>query len=409
MRRVTTLSDSPPPPAQAPVPAPAPGRAPWESPILFDDKPAEWEYGYVARGGRRGCTRGELLERVAASAPHVDLVWTPEAPELVPPAEVTWLLDAVRSRTERDLRYNLRNGLYLLVVSSLLAVVWGKKYPPPLLLVLVLMLGAIPVAQPAFGLWRLRRRPLEYPREQASIFRYQVWLGTRRLVATTVLAACLGIVAVAQLVVGLRSTTLGSAMGQTVRVAGLDKRAVAEGQGWRLLTAELMHGHPLHLLLNLAALLAVGRLIEMHAHWLHVPTVFLFSALCASAASYYSSGTLSVGASGGIMGMIGFLAVIGVRRRHLVPRGFLRSIAMSVALTAATGLVAHQFIDNAAHAGGFVGGVLMGFAYVRRRGAADEYRLTPSTLARLAGAVSGLALLAATAFTLYLLVAVARQ
>jgi membrane associated rhomboid family serine protease len=141
----------------------------------------------------------------------------------------------------------------------------------------------------------------------------------------------------------------------------------------------------------------------MHAHWLHVPTVFLFSAVAASATSFYAPGPpLSVGASGGIMGMIGFLAVVGVRRRHLVPRGFLRSIALSVALTAATGLVAHHFIDNAAHAGGFAGGVLIGFAHVRR-GPGDDYRLAPSSLARAAGGVSAVALFVATAGTLFLL------
>jgi membrane associated rhomboid family serine protease len=410
MRRVATVSDAPPPPSQAPTPPAGRRPAPWESPNLFEEKPIGSEHGYVAGGARRGCARDELVARCAATVPHVDLVWTPEAPMLVPPAEVPWLLEAVRRRTERDLRYNLKNGLYLLAVWSLLAVLWRGKYPLPLLLVLVLMLGAIPVVQPAAGLWRLRRRPNDYPREQAATFRYQVWLGTRRLVATSALAACLLAVTAAQLAAGLRYARVGGAMGAMAPVAGLDKASVANGQAWRLLTAELMHGHPLHLLLNLMALMAVGRLIEMHAHWLHVPTVFLFSALAASALSFYAPGPpLSVGASGGIMGMIGFLAVIGVRRRHLVPRGFLRSIALSVALTAATGLVAHRFIDNAAHAGGFAGGLLMGFAYVHRRGTDNEYRLAPSSPAKAAGVVSALALFGATAGTLFLLLAALRR
>ena len=409
MPRVTTVSDpTPPPPAPrgdtpAAAPPPAAGRAPWESATLFDDKPANWDYGYLADRARKGCSREELIQRCAASQPHVDLVWTPEAPTLVPPAEVPWLLDAVRIRTQRDLRYNLKNGLSLLAVWAVLAVLWGRRYPPSLMLVLVLTLGVVPVLQPAAGLWRLRRRPRDYPREQAGILRYQVWLGTRRLVATAALAACLAAVAASQVYSGMRFGSFWNSMAITAPVAGLVKRAVAEGQAWRLLTAEVMHGHPLHFLFNFMALLAVGRLVEMHAHWLHVPTVFLFSALAASAASFYATGTLSVGASGGIMGLIGFLAVVGLRRRHFVPRAFLRSIAMSVGLTAATGLVAHQFIDNAAHAGGFVGGVLMGFAYVQRRGERGEYRLAPSTLATVAGALSGAALACATAFTVYLL------
>jgi membrane associated rhomboid family serine protease len=104
------------------------------------------------------------------------------------------------------------------------------------------------------------------------------------------------------------------------------------------------------------------------------------------------------------MGVVGFLAVIGLRRRHLLPRGFLKSIAMSVALTAATGLVAHSYIDNAAHAGGFVGGLMLGAVYVTRHStAAGQLRLAPSALAKAAGAVSALAVVVAAAATLWLL------
>jgi membrane associated rhomboid family serine protease len=142
--------------------------------------------------------------------------------------------------------------------------------------------------------------------------------------------------------------------------------------------------------------------------------VFLFSALCASAFSLYLTPTTSVGASGGIMGLIGFLAVIGLRRRHVVPRGFLRSIALSIAFTAATGLVAYHFIDNAAHLGGLVGGLMLGAVYVQsqrlRQGTAQPpgagpVHLAPSAMARLAGWVSGVALAVATVATVVLLLA----
>jgi membrane associated rhomboid family serine protease len=346
---------------------------------------------------RTGTTPEELFARCRAPHPHVDLVWTPEFPRLLPPAEVPWLLPAVRDRTRDNLRYNVNNGLVqLLIWSAVGAFYYLSGTPLPLLAVIVLMLGVLPVVQPLIGLWRMRRDPDGYTREQAGILRYQMWLGTRRAVATTVLCAALVIVGVTQYAVGV---------GNSIEAAGLVKQAVRDGQAWRLLTCELLHGNIAHIAFNLFALLALGRLIEMHGHPLYLPTVFLFSALCASIASFYLTTATSVGASGGIMGMVGFLGVIGLRRRHVVPRGFLKSITLSVALTAATGLVARAYIDNAAHAGGLIGGVALGLVYVTRRQIGrDEMRLTPSALAKVAGVVSTAALAVAFVATMVLII-----
>ena len=249
------------------------------------------------------------------------------------------------------------------------------------------------------------------------------------MTTTWLVAGCITLVALVQVsavAIALRRVTHAplspallvnatAQMGGTAPVAGLAKDAVSDGELWRLLTAELLHGHPLHLLFNFLALLAVGRLVEMHGHPLYVPTVFLLSALSASVFSlYFSAAPLSVGASGGIMGLIGFLAVVGLRRRHVLPRGFLKSIALSIALTAATGLVAHHFIDNAAHAGGLLGGLMLGIVYVGwRAGEADEgpspVHLPPSALAKIAGWISGVALVVATVATVWLLLAASQR
>jgi membrane associated rhomboid family serine protease len=223
-----------------------------------------------------------------------------------------------------------------------------------------------------------------------------MWLGTRQPLATWVLCGAILLVGVTQSFVGVDNS---------IRAAGLVKDKVHDGQVWRLLTCALLHGNIFHIGFNLFALLALGRLVEMHGHPLYLPTVFLFSALCAGGASYWLTPATSVGASGGIMGLIGFLGVVGLRRRHLVPRGFLKSIAMSVALTAGTGLVAHEYIDNAAHAGGLVGGLLLGAVYVTRRPSDPaSLRLTPSGVARFAGVLSAVVLGAATLATVWLLV-----
>ena len=377
------------------VTGPIPSAPPWDRAELFSLRPGEPPYGFIVRGSRYGCTREELIARCRAADPHVDLVWVPEFPRLLPPAEVPWLLDAVRDRTRDNLRYNLKNGFGQLLIWGTLGAIWFLTgTPAPLLAVIVFMLGVLPILQPAVGLWRLKRDPDSYTREQASILRYQMWLGTRRAVATTALLACLVVVFAAQFYAGFD---------RSVAAAGLVKPKVQEGEVWRLLTCALLHGNLLHFAFNAMALLALGRLVEMHGHPFHLPTVFLFAALCGSALSFYVTPATSVGTSGGILGLVGFLAVIGLRRRHVVPRGFLKSIAMSVALTAATGVVAHHFIDNAAHGGGLLGGLMLGAVYVTRHGGGSPLRLAPGTLARLAGTVSAAAIVATTAATLWLL------
>jgi membrane associated rhomboid family serine protease len=380
-------------------------RPPWEASDLFPPKPAEaGEYGWRWRGRSKPCGRDDLVGRCRAGP--VDLVWTPDAPRMVPPAEVPWLLEPLRQRARADLRYNLRLDAVMLAagIAYLYYVWWRRAAIHPLYLAVFLLFAVVPAAQDLWAVARLRRS-FTYLGEQAAALRYGVWLGSRRIVSSYFIAAALVAVWAAQVVVAAQESLLRVNPRASIVAAGLVKRLVRGGEWWRLLTAELLHGHWLHVGMNLLSLLAVGRLVEVHASPAHVPIVFLFSALTASVASLYlSPHTTSVGASGAIMGLIGFLAVLGYRRRQVLPRGFMKSISLSIALTAAAGLVAHQHIDNAAHFGGLVGGVLLGLVHVGRRAAGGEaeYRLAPGRPTRYAGGLAGLALAAATFLTIWL-------
>jgi membrane associated rhomboid family serine protease len=400
------------PPASV-VPASLPAAearpAPWDSSDLFPPKPEQGEYGWRFRGRSQACTRDELIERCRSSNGEVDLVWTPETPRLVPPAEVPWLLEPLRRRARGDLRHNLRidAGMLAIFVAYLYYTLWWLRLPsiPPLYLAMFLVFAIVPAAQDIWALARLRKS-FGYLAEQAAALRYGVWLGGRRIVASYLVAGALVAVWAAQVAVDAYGPprTQTAELAPSIAAAGLVKPAVHQGEWWRLLTAELLHGHWLHIGLNVLSLLAVGRLLEVHASPVYVSTVFLISAFTASLASLYlSPGVISVGASGGIMGLVGFLAVLGYRRRRVLPRGFLKSISLSIALTAGAGLVAYQLVDNAAHLGGLVGGVILGLIYVRHRHDATEYQLRPSTPARVAGYFSCAILFGLTLLTIWLL------
>jgi membrane associated rhomboid family serine protease len=58
------------------------------------------------------------------------------------------------------------------------------------------------------------------------------------------------------------------------------------------------------------------------------------------------------------MGLLGFLLVFETLHRPLVPESSRRRLLAGVLLTGAIGFVFHRFIDNAAHAGGLVAGMI---------------------------------------------------
>lgn len=373
--------------------------APWESADLFPPRPETGDYGWRARGRSQPCSKEQLIARCRAGGPPVDLVWTPDAPRMVPPAEVPWLLEPIRRRARADLRFDLRLDAALLLMGVVYLGQWGDR-THPVAVVMFVLFAVVPTAQDLWALSRLRRS-FGYLAEQAAALRYGVWLGARRIVATYFVAAAMVAVWAAQVVVAAQPSLLEINPRPSILAAGLVKRLARQGEWWRLLTAELLHGHWLHFGINLLSLLAVGRLVEVHASPAYLPIVFLFSAVTASIASlWWDPLRDSVGASGAILGMIGFLAVLGYRRRDVLPRGFMKSISLSVALTAGAGLVAREHIDNAAHLGGLLGGAVLGFVYVGRR--ADEYRLTPSRSSRLAGGLAGLLLAGLTFWTIWL-------
>jgi membrane associated rhomboid family serine protease len=66
------------------------------------------------------------------------------------------------------------------------------------------------------------------------------------------------------------------------------------------------------------------------------------------------------------MGLLGLLSVAAWRwRRHAMP-ALSRTVLINLALIAGVGAIGTGIIDNAAHLGGVVGGVLAGMAIVPR-------------------------------------------
>lgn len=140
-----------------------------------------------------------------------------------------------------------------------------------------------------------------------------------------------------------------------------------EGQWWRLITACFIHVGIFHLLLNMYALLYIGILLEPYLGKVRFLAAYLLSGFFASMTSmWWNPLIISAGASGAIFGMYGvFLALLTTNLLDKsVKRAFLTSIAVFVGYNILNGIKPNSGIDNAAHLGGLLSGLIIGYAYV---------------------------------------------
>jgi rhomboid protease GluP len=185
-----------------------------------------------------------------------------------------------------------------------------------------------------------------------------------------------------------RSKTLWTVPGEVLLALGADfGPKVQAGQAWRLFSAIFLHGNPLHIALNMFALWQVGYFIERIFGRSGMLLLFIASGVMGSLASvWWRAQGMSVGASGAIFGLFGALLVWLIRRRHEVPLGIfkqLRSGTLGFICYSLFAGVALPGIDNAAHLGGLLGGMLLGagMAAPLGRPAGAQWRRWPAWLA----------------------------
>ncbi|HEY5750003.1 MAG TPA: rhomboid family intramembrane serine protease [Chryseolinea sp.] len=140
--------------------------------------------------------------------------------------------------------------------------------------------------------------------------------------------------------------------------------AIAEREVWRLLTCCFIHIGVIHLVMNMYALLYIGMLLEPRIGVTRFLTAYLLTGIAASVVSvWWHPFTISAGASGAIFGMYGvFLAMLTTNLIERAERNvFLTSILVFVGYNLLNGLKGG--VDNAAHIGGLLSGLLIGYAF----------------------------------------------
>ncbi len=190
---------------------------------------------------------------------------------------------------------------------------------------------------------------------------------TRPLLTVGILAA-LAAVFVGELAARpAASSSYSPDLGTVLSLGALTRDAVLrDHEGWRMLTAALLHGSPVHLLMNGLALYMAGAVLERLVGRAWLAALFVLGALGGSAMGLLLNGpsVVSVGASGAIMGLLAATLVAAMRLPEGAARtnvqGAMARVLVPSLLPLASATGAH--VDYAAHFGGAVVGALAGLA-----------------------------------------------
>ena len=130
------------------------------------------------------------------------------------------------------------------------------------------------------------------------------------------------------------------------------------GEYYRLITGIFLHGNILHLLFNCYALWIIGSQIESFmGKWKYL-IIYLFSGPMGSLFSITFSNYASIGASGAIFGLLGSMLYFGYHYRVYLGNVVRSQIIPLIILNLVFGFILTG-VDNFAHIGGLLGGVLI--------------------------------------------------
>jgi membrane associated rhomboid family serine protease len=413
----------------------------WAREDAFPKAPNGW--GWIdAKGAEHPCYTRDALTAAIRDDPNGDitLVWTPDQPRMLLPEELDGMSDALRTARDRwtqedlaDANYKLRwFGVILVGIvgySFFRGLAWAgmiaaksgvtidfsqrfkiaatlvlNSFQSGIALLMFVIFAFIPWYQARKKRAELKNWTTAKIAEIAPTIRFETWLARQKAPLTKFFLGLITLVAVAQIVSNLKSGGSFSISHFFTHWGGTDAAGLAKvngkpGDWWRLFTAPFLHGNILHFLMNASALLYLGKRIETFARWPHLSLVFLFAACVGGAASARFVIAPSVGASGGLMGWLGFLVVFETLHRRLVPRRATRRLAAGVALTALIGVLGYKYIDNAAHVGGLLAGMLYALIVFPPSSSPIRPRSTLTDLT--AGSAALVALIAAAAFAIY--------
>lgn len=334
----------------------------WARKDAFPVKPNSGDFGVVdgANTARPFDSLEALKTDLEAGKGRLDWVWTPECDRLVAPEEVSKLAGTLKRRRlifaaeDEDTAKRsapLTGIAFLYGLYCYLKGISPFGFPGIQFLVLTtfgfLYFTARPWWEARKGRDSAKLLTRDQIGEQVPEARFELWMETQKTPFSLLLLMLIVFVGGAQ----FATPDLG------IAEAGLVKPRYFAGENWRILTAAFLHGNLIHFILNMSALWYLARRVEILARWPHLAATFFLSIIGAGWAtvSWLSTQT-SVGVSGVVCGLLGFLLIFETLHRPLVPRPARRRLAGILISLIVIGTLGFKFIDNAAHFGGLLTG-----------------------------------------------------
>ena len=137
---------------------------------------------------------------------------------------------------------------------------------------------------------------------------------------------------------------------------------VKNGEIYRLVTSIFLHGNIIHLASNMYALSIIGKQVETLFGKKRFILIYLISGITGSLLSMLLNiDAVSLGASGAIFGLLGALLFFGYNYRAYLGNYMIKNILPVVIVNLGIGFMLTG-IDNFAHIGGLIGGLLSSIA-----------------------------------------------
>jgi membrane associated rhomboid family serine protease len=232
-------------------------------------------------------------------------------------------------------------------------------------------------------------------------------LDGRSLIGTKILLALTLLVFTGQFL-----ATLGRGLGVPILSGGAPADAIRYGaifvapelviaEPWRLLSAVFVHFGLLHIGLNMLALVQLSRIVEPAVGTSRFVLAYVTSGIVSFATTTgyaivtHAQPSLTAGASGAIFGIMGVILGVLLRRRDPRWKSFAVQAVLFSLLLGFGANASHSgiLVNNSAHLGGLVWGLLLGVAFAKRRGPSRaEWLVNAGAAISLAACVASLLL-----------------
>jgi membrane associated rhomboid family serine protease len=153
-----------------------------------------------------------------------------------------------------------------------------------------------------------------------------------------------------------------------LKLGALPDNGQLHGEFWRVATYSFLHFNWLHLLLNVGLLFWVGRIVEQQIGTGQGALIYFVSVFCSAAAillvhNWHPKEGATVGASGGVFGLLGAALIISYRQNAEA------RLKMRLWIVLVTGFAVSLLpdISMAGHIGGIIGGVTTALLVRARR------------------------------------------